>query len=57
MQDEIDMFIHTLMEMNTLPPVGWNVVAPASYAIPAIFPETTKFEEFGVEEVFMINLE
>ena len=57
LQNEIDMFIYTLMEIVTQPPVGWEIMPPASYAIPVAYPEPTKFQKYGVNEIYMINLE
>ena len=51
------MFIHTLQEIYTEAPVGWNILPPASYAVPAVFPPPQKLEPLGVGEIFMINLE
>ena len=51
------MFVYTIMEINTEPPVGWNILPPASYAVPAVFPPATKLEQFGIGDIFVINLE
>jgi len=48
------MFNHMLMEMNTLPPVGWDMIPQASAATPPSWPVQTKH---GLSEIFVINLE
>ena len=50
----VDMFNHMLMEMNTLPPVGWDIIPHASSAAPPIWPRQTKL---GFTKIKMINLE
>ena len=52
--DEVAMFNHMLMEMNTLPPVGWDMIPQASAATPPSWPVQTKH---GLSEIFVINLE
>ena len=52
--DEVAMFNHMLMEMNTLPPVGWDMIPQASAATPPVWPVQTKH---GLSEIFVINLE
>ena len=48
------MFNYMLMEMNTLPPVGWDMIPPATSAAPPVWPQQRKY---GFTEIAMINLE
>jgi len=50
----VDMFNYMLMEMNTLPPVGWDMIPPATSAAPPVWPQQRKY---GFTEIAMINLE
>ena len=45
------------MEIITQPPVGWDTIPPASYAIPIEYPVPNKLESYGIDEIYMINLE
>ena len=51
------MFTYTLMEINTEPPVGWNILPEASYAVPAVFPPQVTLKQYNVGDIFVINLE
>ena len=41
------------MEMNTLPPIGWDMIPPASSASPPVW---LKQQKYGLTEIMMINL-